>query len=107
MNNNRLTQLLKFHEEDPEDAFTIYAIGLEYIKSDLHKALHYLERLYNEFPRYLAGYYHLAALYVELGELKKAENLYREGIRLAKELNDNHTLKELNNAYNTLKYDDM
>ena len=35
---NRLTTLLDFLKEDPEDAFTLYAIALEYLKIDEQKA---------------------------------------------------------------------
>ncbi len=65
-NSNRLEQLLKYLDEDPKDAFTLYAIAMEYMKGDLKKSRNYFEKLLKEHPNYLATYYQVGHLYEAL-----------------------------------------
>ena len=65
MNTERLTQLLKFLEEDPHDAFNWYAVATEYRATDPDRALVYFEKLLTEHPDYVPTYYHAAQLYLD------------------------------------------
>ncbi|MEO1448215.1 MAG: tetratricopeptide repeat protein, partial [Bacteroidota bacterium] len=80
----RLTQLYKFLELAPDDAFTLYSIAHEYQQGgDLQKARSYFERLLEAQPTYVGAYYHLADIQKQQGEAEVAENTYRTGMKTA------------------------
>ena len=106
MNNNRLKQLFKFLEEDPNDAFTLYAIATEYIGTEPNKALDYYEKLLIDHPDYIGTYYHAANLYNDFNRKEKAEEVYSKGIQLATEQNNSLALRELQNAYNEFLFEE-
>ena len=97
--NKRLQQLLIFLEEEPQDAFLLYAIALEYLKEDSSKALKYLEELLKTQPEYTATYYQLAALYIDGNELEKAKKVFEQGIEVCKKEGDQKNFEELSKAY--------
>jgi tetratricopeptide (TPR) repeat protein len=106
MNSERLDQLLDFLKDDPNDAFTIYAIATEYNASDPEKALEYYEKLLSQHADYLATYYHAAILYADLGKSEQAETTFKKGIALAQNKNESLALRELQNAYNEFLFED-
>lgn len=106
MNKERLSQLYKFLEEDPNDPFTLYAIALEYQKSDLYEALKYFENLLENHVNYVGTYYHAAKLYAILGKNEKAEATYKKGLHIAQAQGDRHAHRELQNAYNEFLFDE-
>lgn len=96
---SRITQLLKFYEENPNDSFVCFALALEYIKNgEPETGLQYFENLVQRDPDYVGTYYHLAKLYIKLGNKAAAEKCYADGMVIAKKLNDQHSLAELQNA---------
>ncbi len=102
----RIQQLFRFLEEDPDDAFTLYAIALEYQKGQDSKALPYFEKLLQEHPDYLATYYQAAGLYLDLGMKDKAEQTFQRGIEKAKHQQNALALRELQNAYNQYLFEE-
>jgi len=100
-----LNQLIKYYEEDPTDAFNIYALATEYLKSDLTKSLALFEHLVVSQPDYTATYYHLAKLYEQLSNRSKAIEVYEKGIDACTRLKAAHALKELKNAYQELIFE--
>jgi Tfp pilus assembly protein PilF len=102
---NRLEQLLQFYKEDPQDPFNIYALALEYLKTDQRQALHFFDILLVQHPAYLPVYYSLGKYYQEQDEREKAKQLFEKGISLAASKNEHKTLRELQNALNELLYD--
>jgi tetratricopeptide (TPR) repeat protein len=99
---SRLDQLLGFLKDDPNDPFTIYAIALEYSKSDEKKALEYFDKLLSEHPTYVATYYHAGKLLEKLGNKEEAEKVYKKGIEVSRSERKMHALSELQSAYNQL-----
>lgn len=99
MLNQRLEQLLDFLKQEPQDAFLLYAIALEYLKNDTKKAVIYFEKLLKEQPKYTATYYQLAALYIDMEELEKAKNVFEQGIEICKEAGEQKNFEELKQAY--------
>jgi Tfp pilus assembly protein PilF len=97
--NNRLEILRQFVEEEPQDSFNHYALATELLKTDKAESRQIFEYLLQNHPDYLATYYHLGALYVELGENHLSEKTYLLGIELANKLGNEKTLKELKGAY--------
>jgi len=95
---DRIRQLEKFLEEDPDDPFNTYALALEHVKGDKDKARSLFEKLLKEKPDYLPTYYPFAQLLIETGG-EITEAVFKQGIETARRLNDQKALKELNNAY--------
>jgi tetratricopeptide (TPR) repeat protein len=99
MQEERLKILFQYLEEEPNEPFNVYAIAMEYINKDIQKAKFYLERLLTEYPDYLPTYYHVAAVYVDLEDFTKAENIYKLGIEKAQHQQSMKAFDELNRAY--------
>jgi len=97
--NNRLEILRQFVDEEPLDPFNHYALATESLKFDKTDSRLIFEYLVNNHADYLATYYQLGALYVELGEHLLAEDTYIAGIALASKIGNEKTLKELKGAY--------
>jgi tetratricopeptide (TPR) repeat protein len=102
----RLEQLQAFFNEDPNDPFNIYALALEYQKTDTQKALDFFNRLIHEHENYIPTYYHLAKLYAELGNREKSRTTFEQGIQKAKQQKDNKALRELQSAHQELLFED-
>jgi len=95
----RLKQLHKFLLDSPKDSFLKFAIAKEHEKSAQDdKALKFYLDIYENDPKYIGLYYHLAKLYEKLNERVLAIKIYDEGIELGKNLGDFHAVSELNNA---------
>lgn len=100
---SRIDSLKDFLHMEPNDAFTMYALALEYAREDnLNESENYFTRLLKQHPGYLAAYYHLGKLYERLNNTVEAGSIYMAGIKLAERLNNNHARNELNSAYKEL-----
>ncbi len=100
---SRLDKLLEFIKNEPEDEFLKYALATEYLRlNDTAKALEYYEDLVNNHPGYVGTYYHLGKLYEALNRKEDAINIYKTGMKTAKEKRDNHAFSELQSVYNAL-----
>ena len=102
MLNNRLDQLFKFLEEDPNDPFTLYAIATEYRNTDKEKAREYYEKLLTAHQNYVGTYYHAAKLYEELNQNDLAESTYKKGMQISRQEGNLHAFSELQQAYNKM-----
>ena len=92
---SRIDQLRILEEESPNDDFIIYTIGLELLKTSPTEAEIYLDKNHKLNPNYLANFYQLGKLKLELGKFTEAKAVLNEGIILAKKEKNNHTLNEL------------
>jgi len=96
---SRIPQLLTYLKENPTDPFLQYALALEHVKAGAYEeGLHYFELLVRDHPDYIGTYYHLAKLYAKLDRREDATACYNNGISVARKLNDQHALAELQNA---------
>ena len=96
---DRLTALLEFHEDDPGDPFTRFALAREYQKlGDVGRALEFFEGLVDTDPEYVGTYYHLGKLYEQESRKEEAKAIYRRGIATAQHLRDRHAESELRDA---------
>ena len=96
---DRLAALQTFHDEDPDDPFTRFALAQEHARrGDTAQALAFYEGLVRDHPGYVGTYYHLGALYARLGRDGDALRTYREGIAEATRANDLHARAELQSA---------
>ena len=96
---DRINKLKEMLEVEANDSFLQHALALEYIKigneSEAKKL--FIEILVRE-PNYLGSYYHLGKLLERIGEIKKAIEIYKKGIDVARAANDRHSFNELQNA---------
>ena len=106
MSFQRLTQLLKFLQESPDDPFLLFALAKEYEKLDeINVSLEYYNRLLEEHPDYVGSYYHLGKLFLKLGNVDSALDTYKKGMAIATKEGNIHALSELRGAY--LEIDDI
>lgn len=104
MKETRLERLLNFLNPEEPDSFLLYALALEYRSlGQPLEALSYFIKILDTDPGYLALYYQLASLYIELGRPGEAEIAYLKGIELASTLKEMHTLNELKQAYQQMR----
>jgi Tfp pilus assembly protein PilF len=102
-NNHRILQILNMLEQNPKDCFLLHALGLENIKKgDLMEAQNLFERVLSHDPMYLGTYYHLGKLLEKKGKETKAIEIYEEGIKIAQQKQDFHSLNELRGALDDL-----
>jgi tetratricopeptide (TPR) repeat protein len=102
---NRLANLYKMLEIQPEDVFLNYALAMELISlNNYEESIHQLEWLQANQSDYLPTYYQLAAIYIETEQVDKAINIYKKGMDLAKVQNETKTFNELKSAYEELIY---
>ncbi|MEO5569549.1 MAG: tetratricopeptide repeat protein, partial [Bacteroidia bacterium] len=80
---NRIELLKEYLDDDPDDAFTLYALALEYLKEEnFFKAKYYFSTLVNKHSDYLPVYYQFGKLSEKLNETEKANEMYLKGIDL-------------------------
>lgn len=103
---NRIQHLEKFLKEDPQNAFTHYALALELVEVDTERSLRLFDYLLQDHPDYTGTYYHAAALYAETGQIEKAQNIYEKGIEVLKTANEQKALQELQNAYQNFLFEE-
>ena len=95
----RLQQLLKMLEREPNDAFVLYGIALEYKKAnDPAQAIEYLDRVIRADPGYCYAYFQKGQVQESRGDLEGAKRTYRDGISAAKQKGDAHAQGELEGA---------
>ena len=101
---SRLDQLNAFLNDSPNDPFVHYAIAQEYRKMrDLTLAHSKYIELVENYPNYVATYYHLGKLFEKLSSFDKALHIYEKGISVARHLHKQHELRELQGVLNQLK----
>jgi tetratricopeptide (TPR) repeat protein len=97
---SRIESLLSFLADDPDDAFTIYALATEYrTLGDSATAWRYYDQLLRNHPAYVGTYYHAAALLTELERREEAETVYRNGLVEARKQGQHHAAAELQGAF--------
>ena len=92
---NRLDQLHQFLQEEPGDPFNLYALALEYQKTDKIKAKELFDQLLKQHETYIPAYYHAGVLYMELNKNDRAQEIFETGIAEAKKQNETKTMREL------------
>ena len=100
---DRVTQLRKFIEAQPQEPFPRYALALELkAQADNEGAAAELHALLQKAPDYLAAYLQLGMVLQTLGRAADARDAFQRGQDLARRKGDGHTLSELTSALETL-----
>ncbi len=95
----RLKKLQEMEAQKSGDAFLNYAIALEYVNAGNDtEAQTIFESLLQKNSDYIATYYQFGKLLERNGENEKAITVYKQGIEIAKQINDKKNLGELNEA---------
>ena len=97
---NRLAQLQKFYEEDPNDPFNLYGLALEVTKSDREQGYTLFQQLIAGFPDYVPAYYQSAILSIDLAKPAAAKEILEKGMSWAKSKNDVKAFHELQQLWN-------
>ncbi len=91
-------------KKNPNDSFSKFALALELINIEqTGKARLLFESIADTDPGYVGVYYHLAKLYTEINENKKALETYKKGIAVAEKASNHHAKSELQGALLTLE----
>jgi len=101
MQTTRLNKLLEFLKADPADPFILYALATEYnTAGDYEQAFYYYNLLVDNSPEYVGTYYHLGKLLEKTGDKERAIDIYKLGLKAARDKHDNHAYAELQGALN-------
>lgn len=101
---SRLEQLQKFLEEEPADAFTHYAIALEFVGQERYDdAVAMFEEVLALDPNYVAAYHQLGLLYARMNNNAGALKILEQGIRIAESTGDRHARAEMEDARDALE----
>lgn len=106
MNDNsgtRIELLKAYLAEDPADPFMQYALALEFVRlNKFEDAIALLENVIKQNPDYLPSYYQLGKLYEKSSRSTEALKIYADGMKVAREQKDPHTLSELQGAHDMI-----
>ena len=102
---SRLEQLLRFAQEEPGDAFNIYAVAMEYLKLDSSKPIPFFETLLKEHPDYIATYYTYGKLLQHEKDFPKARDVFERGIEKAAAVQNAKVIGELKSAMSELEFE--
>jgi hypothetical protein len=100
---NRLAQLQKFYDEDPQDPFNLYGLALEISKTDRQQGYILFQQLMAGFPDYVPAYYQSAVLAIELAKSDNVKEILKKGIDWAKSKNDIKAYHELQLLWNEVE----
>src|SRR5215470_18365702 len=93
---NRLTLLTQFLEQNPSDAFARYGLAMEYSKlGQITPALEQFEKLLQLHPDYTNGYFMAAQTLERAGRTAEARKMLEDGIEAAKRTGNRHALSEM------------
>ena len=103
---SRREALEAFLAADPDDAFTRYALALEYASSgETERAITCLRDTLARDPRYVPAYQQLGRLCAETGLHAEAADVFTRGIAEARSQKDQHAASEMTQELDTLSED--
>jgi tetratricopeptide (TPR) repeat protein len=93
---SRVTALQEILNENPNDAFARYALGLEYSGAgETEAALAEFEKLLAVHPDYTNGYFMSAQVLDRAGRGNEAQTKLQKGIESARRTNNRHAQSEM------------
>lgn len=95
----RLQQIHKMLEKEPNDTFLLYGLGMEYKKAgEWDKALESFNRVTQLDPMYCYAYHQRGLVYEAQGNFPAAKQAYQEGMAAAEKKGDLHAREEIAGA---------
>ena len=98
MDLERVKTLEKLLAMDPADAFSPYALGLEYVASEPERSLEYFQQALTRDQDFVGAYFQLAKLEVERGNLDLARDWFGKAKAAAERTQDWHAHGEIEDA---------
>ena len=99
MTASRLESLQRFLEDDPADAFTHYAIALEYISmNNIPDAIDKFGEVITLDPNYVPAYHQLGLLLLRQNRIDEGKIILEHGIEVARLTGDAHAQSEMEEA---------
>lgn len=96
--------LEQFVAQKPGDAFARYGLALECAKlGDDQAAATHFQKLLDENPQYVAGYFQFGQLLGRIGRLDEARKVLSDGIVMAQKTGDAHARDEMEAALSMLR----
>ena len=90
---DRLAQLEKLYQADPDDPFVPYGIALEHAKTGAHaEALRWLETTLQTDPNYAYAWYQKGRVLADAGRADEARQALQDGITQARQTNTAESL---------------
>src|SRR5262245_26701063 len=105
MSTSRLSDLIQYYKDEPNDPFNVYALALEYLKSDLTRSREFFNILLVQHEDYVPTYYHAAKLFADTAEKDKAISTLKKGIEIAGKHKDAKAVRELRSFLDELTFD--
>jgi tetratricopeptide (TPR) repeat protein len=101
---SRREVLEQFVAQKPSDAFARYGLALECAKlGDDETATGHFQKLLENNPGYVAGYFQFGQLLSRLGRLDEARKMLSDGIVVAQKAGDSHARDEMQAALSLLR----
>ncbi len=102
----RLNLLLSQLEQEPDDVFLNYALGMEYASGQNPAAAEsQFKKVIGFNADYIAAYYQLGKLYEAQSNIPEALNFYRTGLEKARIKKDHKAINEFGEAIFMLEED--
>lgn len=96
--------LEQFLAQKPGDAFARYGLALECAKlGDDEAAAGHFQKLLEENPQYVAGYFQFGQLLGRVGRVQEARKVLSDGILIAQQAGDMHARDEMEAALSMLR----
>jgi len=93
---DRIEQLKKMLQAEPDDAFCMYGLALEYAKrGDAAEAVSWFDRTIAADPRQCYAYFHKAKSQHEAGDATAAQGTLQTGLRQARAIGDLKAASEI------------
>jgi tetratricopeptide (TPR) repeat protein len=100
---DRIEQLKNMLMEDPSDTFLHYALGLEFAKKkNFQEAMSAFQTVIQLDENYVATYYQLGLLFIEIDIVDVAKTYILKGIDIAQKRKDNKSKAELEELLESL-----
>lgn len=104
MSDDRIGKLKRILENEPNDSFARYALGLEMAgKGETQVAVSIFQEVIHRDPAYIPAYQQLGYAYEKLGRRADAAETFRRGIEVAAQQNDLHARSEMQEALDELE----
>ncbi|MBL0308435.1 MAG: hypothetical protein IPP77_01700 [Bacteroidetes bacterium] len=102
---NRLEKLKEMEQASPGDTFLKFAIALEYMSSNKEESIRLFELILHQTPTYIPTYYQLGKLHEEMDNRKRAVEVYRLGMKQSEAASEKKTLRELQEALESIEHE--
>ncbi len=102
--NNKLDELFEKYDANPFHSDVIFSIVKEYMKNNMDdEAEEYLKDLLKKDPKYVQAYITYGNLKENLAEVEDARYYYQQGLKVARELNDQKAIRVLEDYLDELE----